>query len=216
MTQSAAAPAPKDTKQRILDAAEELFAEHGVGASSLRSVISRADVNLAAVHYHFGSKEELLRAVVARRIDPINEERLKLLDEYERGGRQATLQQVVNAFVGPMINVWYSDERSTVIARLIGRLIGEPEFFDTIAPAQFGEIRHRFSQALARCLPRLPRDELFWRLMFMVGTATYTLRVADHLPALSDGACKRVTAEVATKRIGKFLIAGLRAGSAGE
>jgi len=215
MSNPAAVKATRDTKERILDAAEELFAEHGVEATSIRSVISLAEVNLAAIHYHFGSKEELLRAVVARRIDPLNEERIRMLDEYERGG-EFTLEQVLEAFVGPMMRWSYGETRSSGIPKLIGRLLGEPGFFSKIAPEQFGKIKTRFSQALGQCLPDLSPEELFWRLMLIVGASTYVLRVADHLPSLSNGICGDVSAETATNRIVAFLAAGLRAEASGE
>src|SRR5881397_2569423 len=72
------------TKLRILDTAESLFMEHGFEATSLRSITAAADVNLAAVNYHFGSKEELFQAVLTRRLDPMNQERVDLLTEFER------------------------------------------------------------------------------------------------------------------------------------
>ena len=75
---------PVATKDRILDAAESLFMEHGFEATSLRSITAAADVNLAAVNYHFGSKEELFQAVLTRRLDPMNQERLDLLTALER------------------------------------------------------------------------------------------------------------------------------------
>src|SRR5213595_1121734 len=75
---------PVATKDRILDAAESLFMEHGFEATSLRSITAAADVNLAAVNYHFGSKEELFQAVLTRRLDPMNQERLSLLARFER------------------------------------------------------------------------------------------------------------------------------------
>ena len=79
-----------DTKLTILDTAERLFADHGFGATSLRNIISEAEVNLAAVHYHFGSKEALIKAVLERRIIPLNLERLRLLDLAEADGADAT------------------------------------------------------------------------------------------------------------------------------
>src|SRR5437867_10382410 len=76
-------PKSSATKGRILDAGEELFMEHGFEATTLRQITAAADVNLAAVHYHFGSKEELFHAVLARRLDPMNQERLSLLTRFE-------------------------------------------------------------------------------------------------------------------------------------
>src|SRR5436190_24366511 len=72
------------TKERILDAAESLFMEHGFEATSLRSITAAAAVNLAAVNYHFGSNEELFQAVLTRRLAPMNHDRLTLLTALER------------------------------------------------------------------------------------------------------------------------------------
>ena len=80
---------PPATKDRILDAAESLFMEHGFEATSLRSITAAAGVNLAAVNYHFGSKEELFQAVLTRRLDPMNQERVDLLDRFERDAAPA-------------------------------------------------------------------------------------------------------------------------------
>src|SRR5437867_413927 len=96
------AVAPKiDTKQRILDSAERLFAQSGFAATSLRSIIADAKVNLAAIHYHYHSKEALFDAVILRRLEPINRERLELLDAYERSAAdgKASLEQILEAFL---------------------------------------------------------------------------------------------------------------------
>src|ERR1700752_5110069 len=82
---------PVVTKGRILDAAEALFIEHGFEATSLRAITASARVNLAAVNYHFGSKEELFQAVLTRRLDPMNQERVDLLTELEQGAANGAL-----------------------------------------------------------------------------------------------------------------------------
>ena len=90
-----------DTKSRILDAAEELFMEHGFEATSLRLITTAANVNLAAVNYHFGSKEELFQAVLTRRLDPMNRDRMQLLTAYEAasGGSPLTCEKIGRAHV---------------------------------------------------------------------------------------------------------------------
>src|SRR5438477_4352893 len=96
-----------DTKTRILDAAERLFVEHGFEATSLRSLTSAAGVNLAAVHYHFGSKEELFQAVLTRRLDPMNQERIDLLERVEReaGSRAPSCEKVLFAMLIPALRL---------------------------------------------------------------------------------------------------------------
>src|SRR5581483_10479047 len=93
-----------ETKQKILDAAERLIAEQGYDATSLRQIIGEAGVNLASIHYHFGSKEELLQAVVERRAAPVNAERLDLLARYEAeaGAKPVPIERIFHAFLAPM------------------------------------------------------------------------------------------------------------------
>src|SRR5580765_8036270 len=95
------------TKTRILDAAEQLFMEHGFEATSLRSLTTAAGVNLAAVHYHFGSKEELFQAVLTRRLDPMNVERIKLLEriEVEAPGRAPSCEKILFAMLIPALRL---------------------------------------------------------------------------------------------------------------
>src|SRR5438477_6653609 len=96
------------TKQRILDVAEQMFAEHGFAGASLRQIIGEAGVNLAAVHYHFRSKESLLESVIVRRMAPLNEERLSLLEQVERAAPRGrpTVEDLLNAFLGPPLRLF--------------------------------------------------------------------------------------------------------------
>src|SRR5262245_2583263 len=91
-TRSANGKSPETTRRRLLEAAELLFLEHGFDGTSLRMLTAAAGVNLAAVNYHFGGKEELFRAVLAARFDPLNRERISLLNDYERGARGGPLE----------------------------------------------------------------------------------------------------------------------------
>src|SRR5215467_2180302 len=113
-----------DTKERILDTAEKLFAEHGYGATSLRSIIAGAKVNLAAVHYHFRTKDALLDAVLKRRLEPVNRERLALLDAYEQGAGDGPLrlESVLTALIAPPLGL----ARNPAFAgfmKLMGRVV---------------------------------------------------------------------------------------------
>src|SRR6185295_9673608 len=111
-----------DTKQRILDVAERLFAEQGFAGTSLRSIIADAEVNLAAVHYHFRSKEALLEAVLIRRIGPLNEQRLTLLDQF---GKTPELEEVLTAMFDPTIRMFLGSGEGRIFGRLVGRLHSE-------------------------------------------------------------------------------------------
>lgn len=181
--------APKDTKKRILDAAEAVFAEHGYAAASLRTITQRAGVNLAGVHYHFGSKQALYGAVFSRRIEPINALRLARLDELERAG-PLVLEDVVRAFLEPAVRglqEW--GDGAQVFLQISGRMFSEPgEHWHSIAET-FGELKGRFTTALAACLPELEPGDIEWRLHFMVGTMCHALSAGRVLRFMSQGRC---------------------------
>jgi len=200
--------AQRDTKERILDAAEKSFAEEGFGAS-YRTITSGAGVNLAAVNYHFGSKEALIGAVFARRLGPLNAERLRLLDEQEASG--PTLERIVEAFAGPALRMSHNPQ-GAVFMRLFGYTLSQRS--DTILRMfhdQFREVVDRFSAALGRALPDLPREEIFWRLLFMVGAMAHTMALSDKLPVISGGICDATDVEGTIGRLVAFVSAGLRA-----
>jgi AcrR family transcriptional regulator len=202
------------TKERILDAAERLFAERGIAATSLRAVIAAAGVNLAAVHYHFGSKEALVAAVVRRRIEPLNRQRLELLDQLERRGarRPPRLAEIVEAFLAPPLRFGDDPERGEIFLKLMGRLLAEPEmFFGRIASGQFAEVRDRFLAALGKALPHLAAEEIFLRLMFAIGAAAQAALMAPYLEAASGGLCRPAGAEETLRRLVPFVAGGLRA-----
>ena len=115
-----------DTRESLLDAAESLFSEHGIQAASLRAITQRAGANLAAVHYHFGSKEGLVRAVFSRRLKPLHEERMKLLDACDLDSAGA-VEQVLKAFMAPLLRgARETPEGTRGFARLMGRAFSEP------------------------------------------------------------------------------------------
>ena len=168
------------TRERLLDAAEQLFAEHGAAATSLRAVTNGAGANPAAVHYHFGSKEDLLLAVAQRRADPLNAERLERLARLEASadGEALPLAPIVEAFLAPEI-LNTAPSPSAILHR-------EPrEDVARIVPRLFGEVHLRFSQALARALPELSPALLDARLHFVVGLMLHAVRGFTEMPTLS-------------------------------
>ena len=143
-----------DTKQRILDTAERLFAEQGYDATSLRHIIAEAGVNLAAVHYHFGSKEDLLAGLVLRKIGPVNDARLAMLDEAERASAGSpSVEAILRAFLLPTATT-AADNPDFV--KLMGRLVAEGHI-ERLAQEHFQPMTNRFIGALARCFPALPK-----------------------------------------------------------
>jgi AcrR family transcriptional regulator len=161
------------TKQKILDTAEELFGEFGYSGTSLRHIIAKAQVNLAAVHYHFGSKQDLLDQVIMRKAGPMNEHRMQLLDQFEADAapEPASIEKVIEAFVAPAILI----ERSPEFLKLMGRIHGEG-LGQGIIQRNFQPILDRFLSALHRALPDMSSKELAWKAHFTLGAMAFTLR----------------------------------------
>lgn len=167
-----------DTKTALLDAAEELFAESGIAQSSLRSITTKAKANLASVNYHFGSKEGLVSAVFARRLRPLNQERLDLLAQCQRdeGGRP-DLRCLLRAFVEPAVNMISSDDvGDREFAKLLGRMLFEPSNeLRSLIMEEFREVSEQFTAELSRVFPAASQEEIVWRFHFMVGSLAHTV-----------------------------------------
>jgi AcrR family transcriptional regulator len=201
-----------DTREALLDAAESLFAEHGIPASSLRAITQQAGANLAAVHYHFGSKEGLVHAVFARRLSPMNEERLRLLEACDLD-RQDALECVLRAFLAPLVRKMRDrSEGLQSFARLMGRAFSEPSGeVRAIVAGEIEESFRRFVQAFHRLLPHLTEREILWRMHFVGGSMGHTVACGDLLERFSGGQCRATDADEALAYLVVFLAAGLRA-----
>jgi AcrR family transcriptional regulator len=209
----------RTTKDKILDAAEQLFAKQGIAATSLRTVIKKAGVNTAAVHYHFGSKEGLVEAVLLRRATPINEERLRLLSMVEEtaGPGLLPLEAIVEAFVAPVVRGKLDTSPGRDLFRqLLGRATTEADLeHREMMRRIFQEVLRKFTSAFTRALPILPLEELHWRMHFMIGAMAFGIAVRGiHLPS-EDGPKNRLDPDLLVGRLVEFIAAGLR-GNAGH
>jgi len=162
-----------DTKHKILDTAERLIGEHGYASTSLRQIIAEAEVNLAAIHYHFGSKEELLDELIVRKVGPVNVTRLMLLDrlEADAGRVPPTVRSVLDAFFVPMAEM---GSHEPLFVRMMGRVLAEG-LMNHIAERHFQEVSRRFLDVLRKALPWLSEDEVLWRTHFMIGAMAHTM-----------------------------------------
>ena len=195
------------TRERLLDAAERLFAERGFEATSMRDVTSKAKANLAAANYHFGSKEALIRAAFDRRIGELNRERVALLDQAERG--RPSPEAILRAFVAPTVALM---KRAPHFLELMGRLESEPE--DALRDYVFRtceEVVRRFERALRVALPRVPVPELFWRMHFVMGALIHTWTCHENLERISNGRCSMKDEADVTRKLIAFGAAGLAA-----
>jgi AcrR family transcriptional regulator len=192
-----------DTKTRILDAAEKLFGEKGFDATSLRDITTEADVNLAAVNYHFQSKESLIEATIMRCAGPVNQKRIAMLDA---AGPKPTIEQIVEAFVGPVL-----EQDFEPMALLMGRVLASPETMQRVFKRHMEALSRRFSDAMGVALPELSHAERMWRLHFTAGAMAHTVTRAPVMRDLFGGVLDFKDRKLLIARLVRFAAAGFRA-----
>jgi AcrR family transcriptional regulator len=170
------------TKNKILDAAENLFAIQGFNGTSLREITSRAEVNLAAVNYHFGSKKELIKSVMSRymnELSPRLEASLVNICEQE----DLTLLEVFSAFIEPLLSLNEFKENGTSnFLQLLGRGYSDSQgFLRWFLTTQYPGVINNFVKAVQKAYPELTAEEMFWRLHFTMGTVVFTMSSSDAL-----------------------------------
>lgn len=198
------------TKDRILGAAEELFAQQGFAGTSLREVTSRADVNIAAVNYHFGSKENLVNEVFRRRMDEMSAQRLQAL-KAAVAGHPGELEPVLAAFVEPALALAQDRHGGGAFIRVIARAYAEKnDALRKFLSDQYGHVLRDFAKAIAACVPGLGKEELYWRLDFLSGSLTYAM--ADFgLIKRPAGVSEASHREKAARALIRFAAAGFHA-----
>lgn len=209
--------AGNDTKERILAAAERLIGDRGFAGTSLRTVTAAAGVNLAAVHYHYGTKEALLQEVFSRRIGPVNRQRNERLSALEAasGGRPLAVEDVLTAFLAPIIGLKNDLEGEGMVwSRFIGRVYSEsPEVVEKLIQNQFTDIGRRVVAALGRSLPHLGPIEIFERLQFAIGMMTHNLTDLHRISVPEEFRNDRPNADETLQHMVTFLAAAFRAPS---
>lgn len=209
-----------ETQTRILDAAEELFMQHGFEGASMRMLTAQAGVNLAAINYHFGSKDALIEAVFRRRLDAMNAERIAELEllEKDAAGKALSPEAIIRAFLGASLRM-IEDTRhgGRSFTRLLGRAYTDPaKPIRQLIGQMYATAVERFKAAFVRALPELPKDELVWRMHFMFGTLAYTLAATDTVQLIAGAKPEdRYDARVLEDRLAAFMSAGLLAPLAG-
>lgn len=213
---------PAETRTAILDAAEQLFAELGVEKASIRQITRAAGVNLAAVNYHFQTKDHLALEVFARLLSPLNAKRLARLDAAEAAaearGEIAPLEEVLEAFIRPSMEEGVTrDHREQGFICLVSRCFQEPNpDLQGFIHQQFSDLIQRFDAAILRTLPGLEESELSWRMSFFVGSLHHALSYwarfdANPFPKLRAVPPARIDREGFIRRLVAYSAAGFRA-----
>lgn len=195
--------AQPDTVTRILDTAEVLFAERGFAETSLRTITSKAKVNLAAVNYHFGSKKSLIQAVFARYLDPFAVHfhvALDALDEkYRNTSDGVPLEVLLETLTRTVLEIPAERNSLRVFMRLLGLAYSQAQgHLRSYLQEEYGDVFTRFTELLRRATPDLPETERFWRLHFMLGSVIFTL---SGLEALRDIAEKDYGERVSVREL---------------
>ncbi len=207
---------PPHTKQRILDAAEHLFSAEGYHGTSLRMITGKAGANLAAVNYHFGSKESLLQAVFERRLGPLNQLRQQRLAAVcalaAEEGRRPETREVLEAFIAPTIQLREMGPAGEDFITLVGRVLAEPD--ETVRKMFLGQMKALYLllfEALGLALPEMPGETLFWRLHFALGAMGHTLCRVGQLDLIPEGLNPQNETGVLTEMLLGFVTAGMEA-----
>jgi AcrR family transcriptional regulator len=202
----------KGTKSRILDVAEEMFGEEGLDRVSIRDITKKARVNLAAINYHFGSKEDLVAAVFERRVVPLNDARVAALDIVEKavGRKSPKLEDILEAFIRPALQSSLDASKGgTAFSKLFGRCLSEPSpEVEALLKKQFEPMAERMQAALKRSLPHLSRSEIFWRLKFTYGALHHWLLTKEKF---RPNWVEDIDVEAQIHKLISFAAAGFRA-----
>ena len=206
------------TRDRLLLAAERLFARQGYESTSVRDITAAAECNVASVNYHFQSKEGLLSAIIERFVGPVNRGRLEALDALEaEGGGAADLEAVLRAFLAPAFTRWSGKgAEGARFMRLAGRMHSETdEHLRMIFLGHFEEVARRFRTAFRRALPGLDDREVELRTHFLVGAMAHTLLWSQNMPGPPFGRRKTIPPDEALESLVRFAAAGLAAPASG-
>ena len=202
-----------ETRVRLLDTAERLFGEKGLDGVSLRDITSAAGANVASVNYHFGSRDGLIREVFGRRMLPLNEERLRLLDlaAAAAGDVPPTLESILDAFIGPTFR-FFKDHPDFM--RMTARLHMETSA-DSLEmlmhSGKFMELVDRIRGLLIRSMPDTEKNELWWSMHFLLGAMIHTWTGCEKMEKVSRGECSYDGDEEMIRRLVRFAAAGMRA-----
>ncbi|WP_166935649.1 TetR/AcrR family transcriptional regulator [Candidatus Pantoea communis] len=197
--------------QRILEAAEPLFAERNPELVSFRDLASAAGVSLSAINYHFGTRQALFRHIFLRRARAQTERRSASLQQLKLTGLENDIEAIIEAFVQPALNVQPGDKHD-LFNKMRARLVADasPDSRATLSEAY--DVNDRlFVEALAKALPHLSLKDVHWRFHFLVGSMIYTMSDFGQLAEISSGVCSPEDSSESIRYIIQAFAAALRA-----
>jgi len=215
----AAAPPAAPRRERILDAAEALFAEHGYDGVTLRQIARRAEVDVALASYHFGKKLDLFQAVFERRAAPLNESRREALRASQAGAgpEGPSVEQIIEAFLRPLeLAQETGDDGWRHYLALIAYINNSPYWGPRMMSHLFDELVQEFIAALERALPDARREDIYWCYHNLSGALTLTLAQTQRIDNLSGGLCRSEDLQGAYDHMIPFVAAGFREVCAGK
>lgn len=202
------------TKEKLLDVAERLFAENGISSTSLRKIIGEAGTNIASIHYHFGSKDELIKQVFARRFKPVIKKREEILDKLESypADSPPAIEEIVRAIVGPILEfrLGYKGGKKLFLT-LFAKMHLESDEVKTLVIGEMIETDMRFIKILGEALPHLSEEDVIWRFRFMIGTVFVSSMPGLNLKQMKYFSNPNLSVEDIAEKIIPFLVAGFNA-----
>ncbi len=205
--------AQSDTVDRILDAAEVLFAERGFSETSLRMITSKAKVNLAAVNYHFGSKNALIHAVFARFLTPYSATLAEAFDDLEakNEGKVPTLDRILWALAESAARMPQRNDRGiSIFMRLLGLAYTQSQgHLRKFLEQEYSDAFGRFMRLLKEATPELSAVDRYWRIQFMLGATAFTMSSSDALIGILE---TKIGVETSVQEIAARLVPFLAAG----
>ncbi len=202
------------TRDRILDAAETLFAQDGYAGVSVRQIMSQAGADVSLAYYHFKSKRDLFDQVMLRRAEHLNDIRLEALEAVEKRHPDdaPTVEEIIGAFTNPLLNLLATDhEEWKHYFRLVAQINNSPEWGGELMTRYFDPLVRRFIEALRKALPGCSDEDLYWSYHFLSGALTLTFAETGRIDNLSGGACCSSDMASINERMPTFLAAGFRA-----
>ena len=199
------------TRERILDAAEELFAQKGYQGVSVRQIMSKAEADVSLAYYHFKSKQDVFDQVMLRRVEHLNAIRLAALEAVEQRHPDdaPTVEEIIDAFTHPLLDVLATEhDEWKYYFQLIAQINNSPEWGGELMTRYFDPLVRRFIEALRKALPDSRDEDLFWSYHFLSGALTLTFAETGRIDNLSEGICRSSDMASINERLPRFLAAG--------